>query len=699
MPDPAGSPAESPQQQNEHGILTRLHALARSGAGGLRTSQQWEAWLRRAGRFAPFGFTNTMLIWAQNSDAVLLHDYRGWQRLGRQVVRGERGIRLIVTGSERQEERAGTFFDLLQTEGKPVLLRPAGQAIAAAPWPGSREALTSLALRAGFRVVRADADTGIDWTGRIIRVRRAEDEIAALAHQIGHVLMHADTAGEPDCQGIRKVEADSAAFLITRRLGLDASGISFPYVSSWAGTDERSQPAEIVAATGQRITTAAAAAFACLDANTAAPGRMVTGPRPGQAKQPGRPAARAAGRLPRQAPPAGPVQGQLARMQQAALEFFADRESQSWVPGYLSGRGFPPVVQQRWPAGYAPDDWTALTGYLRALGYSDPLIEASGLARWSSRGTLIDTFRNRAMFPVRSPDGDVLGFIGRAHPEAGSDVPKYLNSRDTELYHKGRVLFGTSEGRDALRSGATPVIVEGPLDVMAVNFAAAGRYAGVAPCGTALTTDQVTSLGRVSDVELGVLAAFDSDQAGQQAAIRAYDLLRGVTARPFTVQFPSGQDPAGYLLQHGADALVEVLDTRARPLADLVIDDRIAKFGRHLEFIEGKFNALHAVAPLIVQLPDGDVARQVARVAERLGLTAAEVTNAVVTVVTERTGTAPPSRSGMPGRAPPQAAMDFPAHADPTGPAGASQSAREGCGEVSGNLTAQRTQIRRPGRT
>jgi DNA primase len=87
--------------------------------------------------------------------------------------------------------------------------------------------------------------------------------------------------------------------------------------------------------------------------------------------------------------------------------------------------------------GYAPAGWTALTGHLRGRGFADEVIEASGLARKSSRGTLFDAFRDRVMFPIRAVDGAVLGFIRRAAPAAGKDVPKYLNSRETALYRKG----------------------------------------------------------------------------------------------------------------------------------------------------------------------------------------------------------------------------------------------------------------------
>lgn len=389
--------------------IARLRALAVAGAGALRTPGQWEAWLRRAAQFADLGFTNTMLIWAQDPDAVLVHDYAGWKRRGRQVNRGERGIRIIVPG---RSEHVTTVFDLLQTNGKPqaVLMKTAEYG-ETARW----QALASLGLG----------------------VAAVEDRAAALAlvGKMARTLAGAERglAGE--------VEADSVAFLIALRLGLDTSGFAFPHVASWAGTDHRSRPGEIVAAAGERILAAARTAFARIDAAGAAPVRVVTGPVMVGRDRP-QPAAAASG-------------DQAVRVLEEAGRFFASRRPGSWVPRYLAERGFAEDIQLDWSIGYAPAGWTTLTDHLRELGFGDPAIEASGLAKRSARGTLIDVFRDRAVFPVRSLDGTIAGFTGRAGPGAGKEVPKYLNGRETALYRKGRVLFGLREGPfGARREGA-----------------------------------------------------------------------------------------------------------------------------------------------------------------------------------------------------------------------------------------------------
>src|SRR5450759_4065924 len=177
--------------------------------------------------------------------------------------------------------------------------------------------------------------------------------------------------------------------------------------------------------------------------------------------------------------------------------------------------------------GYAPPGWTALVDHLRARGYTDAQLLDAGVGLRTRRGGV---FRDRLMFPVRDAGGDrVVGFLGRALTES-DDTPKYLNSPATALYRKGDVLYGlgAEPSRQALAAGARPVLVEGPLDAIAVTAGGASRYVGVAPCGTALTAAQVAALDTAAGpmAERGVLVAFDNDPGGRQASLRAYELLR-----------------------------------------------------------------------------------------------------------------------------------------------------------------------------
>jgi DNA primase len=493
-------------------------------------------------------------------------------------------------------------------------------------------ALNHLARREGFTVERAncaDADGFTTWRNRKIRIRpdiEPAQAVTALAHQLAHVLLHSQIAQlEPSatvvCTGVRKVEADSVAYLAAISIGIDAPPITFPHVSSWAGTDPRARPATTIENATSRILAAMAAITARLDAAGATRAEPVA-PAPV-----GTPADQHAQQLVRSE--------EFVRVHDSAALFFRDQMPDSWVPGYLASRGLSSEVQDRWLAGYAPAAWDALTSHLRTADYTDTVIEAAGLARRSRRGTLIDTFRDRAMLPIRSQDGTVIAFIGRAPDHADPNVPKYLNSPSTALYHKGEVLFGLWEARDALASSARPVIVEGPLDAIAVTTAGDGRYVGVALCGTALTGHQTAALAGAADLRaIGVTVAFDHDRAGRRAAVHAYHLLAALTEKLASVNLPAGQDPAQIFADTGPAALAEMLASHTRPLPDLVVNAETARWSRWLRHPEGQIHALRAAAPLIAAMPPAHIARQVARLAAILRLDHATVTEAVTDALT-----------------------------------------------------------------
>jgi DNA primase len=507
-------------------------------------------------------------------------------------------------------------------------------------------ALVHLARRHGFTVERGDCgdSAGLaSWPSRRIRIRAdatPAQAVTALTHQLGHVLLHSqiaslDLAGTLPCACLRTVEADSVAYLVTVQLGIGTDAITFPYVSSWAGADPRARPAATVQAVTSRVLDAATTVTTFLDSALS----PVGGPR--------RLAVTTTPEPPRgHVPPVTEAQpvpdDDLVQVSMAAHAFFQSRMPASWVPGYLAARGFGIGVQQLWHAGYAPASWDALTRHLRTLGFPDAVLEAAGVARRSRRGTLIDTFRNRAMLPIRSAAGTVIGFIGRAPDPSGPGVPKYLNSPKTSLYEKSEILFGLWEAREALAAGARPAIVEGPLDAMAVTTAGQGRFAGVAPCGTALTTRHTDALCRAADLPTaGVLVAFDPDPAGRRAAVRAYHLLSQLAAETSAVTLPAGQDPAQILIDNSPEALVTILADRTHPLADLVTDTELERWSRWLDHAEGQISALRAVAPVIAAMPPAHVARQVARLSDRLGIDHTTVTDAIISALPEVTTRGP----------------------------------------------------------
>ena len=233
-----------------------------------------------------------------------------------------------------------------------------------------------------------------------------------------------------------------------------------------------------------------------------------------------------------------------------AADFFTACYADSWGPGYVSGRLGTDLVDHRgFRPGYAPRGWTHLTDHLRRRGVGDEEIVAAGLGRAARTGRVIDMFRDRLVLPIRHGE-QIRGFIGRANPSLAGEgaVPKYLNTPGTDLFDKGAELFGLSEGRAALEAGASPVLVEGFFDAIAVTAAGSGRYVGVAALGTSLTALQANQLRPyIGAQRRGVIVATDADLAGQIAAQRAYWMLTARGDGPHLAAMPHGQDPAAVL--------------------------------------------------------------------------------------------------------------------------------------------------------
>ena len=255
-----------------------------------------------------------------------------------------------------------------------------------------------------------------------------------------------------------------------------------------------------------------------------------------------------------------------------AMDFYAARVDTGWAGAYLDDRLPGWRAHRHVRAGYAPASWTALVDHLGGRGVTDDELLETGLATRARTGNLIDRFRDRAIFPI-THEHQILGFVARRHPDLTDDDrcgPKYLNTADTVLFHKGAQLHGAIP--ELLRNGAAPVLVEGPIDALAVTLAGRGRYVGVAPLGTALTDEQARQLATLSTHPI---VATDADLPGQIAAERAFWLLAQHNADPLAAHLPDGTDPASVLHAHGPAALLDLLD-KARPLAATLIDERLA---------------------------------------------------------------------------------------------------------------------------
>jgi DNA primase len=353
-------------------------------------------------------------------------------------------------------------------------------------------------------------------------------------------------------------------------------------------------------------------------------------------------------------PPIG--RDRLIAAHTAAASFYAEQLTGPAGAGplrYLQSRGVAwAVTDPEWSVGYAPASRNALVNHLRVAGFTAREMTTAGLGTLTDDGRVIDRFRDRIMFGLRDPSVEgrpVIGFIGRAAPNAAPGVDKYVNSRNTPIYHKSAVLYGLAEQHAAAHAGGPAVVVEGPIDVLAV---AGLRHANAGPapiavgtCGTALTAEHVAALTAAVDTSAGVIAAFDGDAAGRRAAERAYHLLtpayehrRGEAAGPVRgVEVPAGHDPASINERYGPDALTRLLDERSAPLVDLVLEHRVAAHestlrarGAQPDTIEARVGALPAVVPLIADRPPPEVTRLAVVTARRLDLDITNVTAAIV---------------------------------------------------------------------
>ncbi|RWP12491.1 DNA primase [Mesorhizobium sp.] len=259
----------------------------------------------------------------------------------------------------------------------------------------------------------------------------------------------------------------------------------------------------------------------------------------------------------------------LTDVMEMATAFFQERlqgPEGAKARAYLRDRGLTPATQQSFRLGFAPDSRNALKEHLAAKGVPKADIEACGLVRHGDDIPVsYDWFRDRIMFPIPDSRGKIIAFGGRAlQPDA---LAKYMNSPDTELFHKGNVLYNFARARKALAKGGTVIAVEGYMDVIAL--AQAGFENVVAPLGTALTENQLELLWRMAPEPM---LCFDGDKAGLKAAWRAADMALPSVQAGRSARFallPEGKDPDDLVKTEGPDAFRRVL-AEARPLVDLL---------------------------------------------------------------------------------------------------------------------------------
>ncbi len=324
----------------------------------------------------------------------------------------------------------------------------------------------------------------------------------------------------------------------------------------------------------------------------------------------------------------GPNKARLLAANQAASDFYRDQlmgEEAQTARGFLEQRGFASASWEQFAVGYAPRGWDALTGHLRQLGYTPQELVQAGLVSEGQRG-VYDRFRGRIVWPIRDTSGQTLGFGARKLYE-DDNGPKYLNTPETPVYHKSRVLYGLDLAKKAISRGGRAVIVEGYTDVMACHLA--GVDDAVATCGTAFGKEHISMLRRVmgDDSAAEVIFTFDPDEAGQKAALRAFGEEQRFTAQTYAAVAPDGYDPADLRLHRGDDAVRELFSKKV-PLFEFALKQAISRYD--LNSVEGRVSALRQAAPIVAGIKDPGMRPGYTReLARMLGLDLTEVQHAV----------------------------------------------------------------------
>ncbi|MBW1733622.1 MAG: DNA primase [Deltaproteobacteria bacterium] len=276
---------------------------------------------------------------------------------------------------------------------------------------------------------------------------------------------------------------------------------------------------------------------------------------------------------------------------------------------YLKKRGITGDIISEFRLGWAPDSWDGITGYLRRQDTDMERAAKAGLIVNRKGGGYYDRFRGRIMFPIINLRGQVVGFGGRVLDDS---LPKYLNTPETPVFHKGEFPYGLNASFRAIREKGTAVIVEGYMDLLALRRHGLDQV--VATLGTALTPQHIR---RIKGYAREALVVFDSDEAGIEAALRSLPLFlnEGLPAR--AVVLPEGHDPDSFVNREGLPRFMELLN-RASPMFDFFLEQKLSRSGTD---IEEKVRVLKEILPALSQLHnEAQRTLYAGRVSERIGI-------------------------------------------------------------------------------
>ncbi|MGA9755676.1 MAG: DNA primase [Desulfobaccales bacterium] len=278
----------------------------------------------------------------------------------------------------------------------------------------------------------------------------------------------------------------------------------------------------------------------------------------------------------------------------AAAFYAATLASSQGIPGraYLKKRGLTPEIIRAFQLGYALDEWDALRRHFQNRGISLELAQEVGLLAPRTHGGFYDRFRNRIIFPIFDRQSRVIAFGGRI---IGEGEPKYLNSPESFLYSKGRTLYGLPQAAEALRATGVALVVEGYLDLIALQVHGIGNV--LATLGTALTREQARLLKSLAE---RVVLVYDGDAAGARAMKRAFPLFAQENLAVRALPLPAGLDPDSYAQAHGAELFRTAWES-AHPWFSYLLEDLIATHGLD---IEGRVRVLEELRPYVQALTD-----------------------------------------------------------------------------------------------
>lgn len=293
---------------------------------------------------------------------------------------------------------------------------------------------------------------------------------------------------------------------------------------------------------------------------------------------------------------------------QAARYFYTNLKRFKAPYEYLKGRGITDETIKKFGIGFSLDNWQGIRSYLKQRGFSEEEILELGLTTKNEKGNIYDRFRNRIIFPVFNVSGRVIGFGGRVLDDS---KPKYLNSPETPIFHKGTNLYGLNL---AIKNNParTVIMVEGYMDV--ISLSQQGVTNVVATLGTALTEGQCKLLKRYIDT---VIVSFDSDVAGQNATIRGLEILQKSGFDLKILQIPSGKDPDEFIRSYGREKFLNLIDG-ALPIIDFKL--RMAEKGIDFSKQEMVIKYLKRVVSVLKDLDPLEKAVYTKQVSEKSGI-------------------------------------------------------------------------------